>query len=512
MGYILKDIANITEPARISLSGLPNFIRLASKTVGGTRYQVRVVPTSPSAITVTVQDGEGGIRVLTGTTDPEAVEGSVFFIAADPLETAENLKAALLNNAYISANYDVYADIAWSGGAPTVNGVVIQAKDMGAEFNLTVTGAGAAVTAITTGTVNDTIRGSEPVVEVAVDLYKEDASQYIRTTPPAGSLGAPIITLSKSYNGLPIWFDLNGIAAQNLVFTPPTANTGVWFDTGTLVAYRALVRKGNYTQTPIYISEVLYALTGYGQLEDPREMLPYAYTAAPVQTLTEKPTTPYVLGQREYITFLLGAPLVGKTIGILQRAYNGAGAYLGGQTIATTATSSLHGVNSCAFDFNDLLAAYPAAVKVSATLVLNGAVISQPQEYDVRPDCLHIQNEFYFLNRLGGWDTFNFDAATSEENKPTGETFLRTVTPDYAAAQGVEGTYLADVETVKTVQGAPVGEDVAEWLKQLLAAKVIIDMEGRRVLIEDFTLRTTAGDFVAPVIKYRLSETYTNGY
>ena len=72
--------------------------------------------------------------------------------------------------------------------------------------------------------------------------------------------------------------------------------------------------------------------------------------------------------------------------------------------------------------------------------------------------------------------------------------------------------YLADVETVKTVQGAPVGEDVAEWLKQLLAAKVILDMEGRRVLIEDFTLRTTAGDFVAPVIKYRHSETYTNGY
>lgn len=512
MGYLIKDIAVITEPARISLSGLPNFIRLASKTTGGTRYQVRVVPTSASAITVTVQDSEGGIRVLTGTTDPEAVEGSVFFISADPLDTAENLKAALLNDAYVTANYDVYSDITWNGGTPTVNGVVIHAKDMGGEFNLNVTGAGATVSTISNGTVNDTIRGSEPVVEVSVDLYRENADQYVHTSPPAGSLGAPIITLSKSYNGTPVWFDLNGIAAQNLAFTPPPA-INTWFNTGTLTAYRALVRKGNHTQTPVYISEVLYALTGYGQLEDPRELMPYVFTAAPVKTLTERPVTPYIFDQREFITLLVGAPLTGKNLQLIRRAYDGAGNFLGSSTIgAALGASNVKGVNSFSFNFNVLITQWPSTVRLTASLIMGGAIVTEPQEYIVRPECLHVKNEFYFLNRLGGWDTFNFDASTSEENKPTGETFTRTVTPDYTAAQGVEGTYLADVETVKTVQGAPISEDVAEWLKQLLAAKVILDMEGRRVLIEDFTLRITAGDFVTPIIKYRLSETFTNGY
>lgn len=512
MGYILKDIANITEPDRVTLSGLPNFIQIASKTAGGARYKVRIAAVSPSAINLIVQDGQGGVRVVRGTDDPVEVDGLVFYISSEGLSTAENMKAAFLNDPYINANYDVYSDIGWSDGSPTLNGIIVEAKDIGAEFNLTITPVGATAAVMQTGTSADTIRGNDAIVEVSVDLYRENAAQYIHTAPPAGSLGDPIVTLSKSYNGRPLWFDLNGIAAQNLNFTPPTLDTGVWFDTGTLIAFRALVRKGTFSQTPFYISEILYALTGFGSLEDVREMLPYAYTAAPVKTLTEKPETPYILGQREYITFLLGAPLVGKTIGILQRAYNGAGAYLGGQTIATTATSSLHGVNSCAFDFNDLLAAYPSAVSLTATLVMGGAAISEPQEYSVRPDCLHVQNEFYFLNRLGGWDTFNFDGATVEESRPVSETFNRTVTPDYNTALGVEATYLADVEIVKTVQGAPVSWDVAEWLKQLIASKVIIDMEGRRVLIEDFTLRASAGEMATPLIKYRLSETYTNGY
>lgn len=616
MGYVLKDIANITEPDRVTLSGLPNFIQIASKTAGGTFFTGRVLPnimlvganaltnvgfmrpdgtvnagnsgyrhTAPidiegvsklyilsgsgslsaspavffnasnvrisgvtpsevgvryyeltppagakyvvstcqvihadiftvasSLISLNVQDGAGRVRVLRGSLVLGDVGGSVFFMSADALQLAENIKGAFLNDALIEANYDVYSDIEWNEGAPVVNGVILEAKERGAEFNIALTAEGATFTVLSAGSSLDTLRGNEPLIEVSVDLYRENAAQYIHTEAPAGKLGAPIVTLSKTYNGRPLWFDLNGIAGQNLNFTPPTFDTGVWFDTGTLVAFRALVRKGTYSQTPFYISEILYALTGYGSLEDVREMLPYAYTVAPVKTLTEKPVTPYVLGQREYITFLLGAPLAGKQIGVLLRAYNGAGTYLGSQTVGVANTSTLHGVNSCAFDFNDLLGAHPSAVTLSATLVMGGAAISVPQEYTVRPDCLHEVNEFYFLNRLGGWDTFNFDGSTSEDSKPENETFTRTVTPSYNAAQGVEATYLADVEVTKTVQGAPVGDDVAEWLKQLLASKVILDMEGRRILIEDFTLRATAGETVTPVIKYRLSETYTNGY
>lgn len=509
MGYILKDIAIIQEPARVSLSGLPNFIRISSKTSGGTLFQSRIVPTSSAAILVTVQDSEGGIRVLLGTTDVEAVGGSVFFISTDAMETAENLKAALLNDSYMAANFDIFSDITWPAA---VNGVIIKAKDMGAEFNLIITAAGATVTAIASGTVNDTIRGNAPIVDVSADIYEESTAQYVHTGPPAGSLGKPLITLSKSYNGTPLWFDLNGIAAQNLAFAPPLVGNGIWFNTGTIKAFRALLRKGGYSQTPFFISEILYALTGFGKLDENVDLIPYVFTAASVKTLTDKPKTPYMVGQREFITFLLGAPLAGKQIGLLLRAFDGMGAYLGGITAAPSSTSVLHAVNSCAFSFNTILSQHPKAVTVSAAVTMGGALITEPQEYEVRPECLHVQNEFYFLNRLGGWDTFNFDGETVEDVKPVGETFTRTVTPTYNKAQGVEGVYLADLESVKTVQGTPVKKDVAEWLKQLVASKVILDKDGRRIIIEDFTLQVSSGELSTPIIKYRQSETFTNGY
>lgn len=512
MGYILKDIATIKEPARISLSGLPNFIQLSSKTTGGTAFQARIVPVSTSYISITIQDSQSGIRNLVSTTEPANVEGSVFYLSTDILETTENIKAALLTDSYIAANFDVYSDIIWNSGTPTVNGVVLKAKEIGSEFNLTIAGSGATITFIATGASSDSIKGNAPVVEISVDMYRESTTAPIHTQPPSGSLGKPIITLTKSYNGLPIWFDLNGVAAQNINYLAPTGALNTWFDTGTLTAYRGLVRKSGYNNTPIYATEILYAISGYGELIDTLNFAEYVYTAAPIKTLTERPVVPYMKGQREYITFLLGAALTGKQISILQRAYTGTGVYIGSVTKAAVATSQLHAINSCAFDFTDLLTSYPDTVKLTATLSMGGALISEPLVYEVRPECLHTLNQFYFINRLGGWDTFNFDGPTVEDVKPNIETYNKTVTPAYTKAEGVEGVYLADLDQDFTIQGAPITYEVAEWLRQLVASKVIIDMEGRRIVIDEFTLKPQAGEYMTPVIKYRLSETFTNGY
>ena len=143
---------------------------------------------------------------------------------------------------------------------------------------------------------------------------------------------------------------------------------------------------------------------------------------------------------------------------------------------------------------------------------MGGALISEALVYEVRPECLHTLNQFYFINRLGGWDTFNFDGPTVEDVKPNIETYNKTVTPAYTKAEGVEGVYLADLDQDFTIQGAPITYEVAEWLRQLVASKVIIDMEGRRIVIDEFTLKPQAGEYMTPVIKYRLSETFTNGY
>jgi hypothetical protein len=325
MGYVLKDIATITEPARVSLAGVPNFIQVASKTTGGTAFSAKLVPmpesisgetvtasgyynaagtffanasfrnTGPvivdgldfvyvrarvagvavspavfyteavgyisgvtadiftdnifkiavppgafymisstaastvndffiglyNAVEFEIQDGHGGTRVIQGTTDAGAVAGLVFYLSIDPLETAENLKAALLNDPYLAANYSVYSDIDYVVGASTVDGVIITALDLGPEFNLSITATGGTVVSIAAGTVSDTIRGALPIVGVFVDLYAVEDVDRIETAPPSGSLGEFVVTLSKSYNGVPAWFDLNRIFAQSVDFTPP---------------------------------------------------------------------------------------------------------------------------------------------------------------------------------------------------------------------------------------------------------------------------------------------------
>lgn len=506
MGYVINNIANITEPARLSLSGLPNFIQIASRTGGGSAYRGRITPTSQTSISVTVVDKAGGSRTITGTTDKTAVGGSVFYISTNPLETTENIKAALLNDAYISANYTVFSDISWNDGAPEVNGVLMVALEWGQEYNLVMTASGATI-GTANGNMNDSIKGSEPMVTISADVYAVE-SRYIQDLPPNGEPGKHIVTLSKTYSGSPIWFDLNGVAAQNLGFEDPMKPINTWFGTGTYSAIRALLRKGNEVQTPFFVTEILYTLSGYGNLSDERELAGRAFRAAPVKTLTDRPETPYMKGQREYINFARGAALGGKVMQIIKRAYNGSGAYLGSRTVAGLRFENAFIINSCAFNFDDLLNAYPTAVKLTAALIMNGSIASEVLEYTVNPECFHSENVFHFINRYGGWDTFNFDGTIETSSKPENETYQRTVTPQYDAAHGVEGVYLSDVETVVAVEGAPVNSEIAEWLRQFAAAKVILNNEGRRIILEEFNLKISPGEMVVPAFKYRYSDDY----
>lgn len=509
MGYVLKDIATIGEPARVSLAGLPNFLTISSKTTAGTAYRARIAPTG-APVSLTITDSAGGTRGISSTDELEDAGGYVFYYAADPLELAENIKAAVLNDAYISANFNMYSDVSWNNGAPTVNGVIIEAKENGPEFNLTLSASGATTTSLATGTSSDSIKGNNPMTSIFVDVYRTETGAYIREIAPSGRLGDPVITLNKTYAGAPVWFDLNAVPAQSLAFTPPPASG--WFPTRTLESFRVLVRVGEGTHAPFYISEVLHAISGHGRLTDPREMLAYAFISTPVKTLTNKPETEYRRGQTEYLTWLKGAALTGLNVSVVLKAFNGAGMYLGRQVLHSTPAGSLAALSSCAFKFDALLDLYPGAVTLSVVVALGGAEVTAPQVYRVAPECLHKLHAFSFINRLGGWDSFNLDGISSEENRPESETFSRTVTPAYSAAEGVEAVHRADLDTAITITGARVAPEVAAWLKELAAAKVVLDGQGRRVIIEALRMPISEGEYVAPVLTYRLSETYTNGY
>lgn len=507
MPYIIQNIANVSPPAVLSLSGVPNFIQLSTRNASGNRYEARA--TVQTVGLLTLQDTYGGVRTFKGVADAAEAGGLNFMVTANAVETAENLKAALLNDSYISANYEVFNDMDYA--TLSTSGVVLRALDMGSEFNLTATSAeGITYTQQTAGSSGDTIKGNAPTSVVSIDLYEVEMPARVRETPPEGRLGRPVVTLNKSYNGSPIWFDLNGVASHKLEFTPPAALG--WFNPRTLTAYRASVRAGNEVQKLAYVTDILYMLHGYGEIEKRISVADYVYENRPVTLLTNKPPTHYIYGQTEYVNFMLGAQLEGKQIGVLLRAYDGAGQFLGSTIQSVVSTAALSAINTCAVSFDALINSYPDAVKVSATLTMGGALISNEQAYEVKPECYHDSNPFHFINSLGGWDTFNFDGILIDDAKPINETYERAITPAYHRSQGVEATYAADINNSMTIQGAPVGEAVAEWLKEFVAAKVITDGQGRRILLEDFTLREEEGENVAPTIKYRHSETYTNGY
>lgn len=507
MAYVIQNIANITPAAALSLSGVPNFMSLRSLSEGGSRYEARV--TVQGVGSFTLQDTYGGVRTFKGVASEADAGGLTFVVSANPIETAENVKAALLNDSFIAANYEVFNDIDYA--TLTTAGVMLRAYDMGAEFNLTATQVEQVTyTPVAAGTSNDTIKGNTPTVVVSVDLFEIQMPSRLREEAPAARLGRPLVTLNKSYNGSPVWFDLNGVATHKLEFTPPAALG--WFNPRTLTAYRASVRAGNNSQRLAYVTDILYVLHGFGKIGETVDAARYIYTASPIKFLTNKPVTPYVYGQTEFVNFLLGAQLTGKQIAVLLRAYDGAGQYLGSATQSAIPSEFLSAINTCAINFDSLLDQHPDAVRLSAALTMGGALLSEEQLYEVKPECYHDSNPFHFINRLGGWDTFNFDGVLVDDAKPVNETYERAVTPSYHKSQGVEATYAADLNNSMTIQGAPVREAVAEWLKEFVAAKVITDGEGRRILLEDFTLREEEGENVAPTIKYRYSETYTNGY
>jgi hypothetical protein len=151
---------------------------------------------------------------------------------------------------------------------------------------------------------------------------------------------------------------------------------------------------------------------------------------------------------------------------------------------------------------------YPKAGVMRVALARGTALVSNDLEYTIRPECLHALRQLSFINRLGGWDAFNFDAGMKDEIKPSVETYNKTVTPSYRKGDSIETVYNTTLANTFTIEGAPVTDDVAAWLKELAAACVILDNDGNYIIIEDFTLQVTGDnrDMQKPTIKYRLSQ------
>lgn len=508
MGYVTKDISVIAEPKILSLSEALNFVAFESKPSAKTPYKATIKINASASIALNktllqILISTGETLSFMGTTDSEEVGGTVFFVDSLKSNTAENLRNALENNSFINSNFNVIVPPVWSGNTPS-NGetIYLESKRYGSEFNLTIsapnnTGNDAYTLAVVSTSVNgDSISGESSTAEIGLDVY-EGADVFLGADDKPNSptkLGKKIVSLNKTYvSGTSIWFELNKVFSQYAPFKIPPDVVG-WFDPLTMRVFRFVAKVKGVNSYPFYYSNAVFVLTGKEAELENFDLTPYVFDNIKVKLLTNKPRTPYILGQKEYLNFIFSDPLRGVNaydfdVQISYRAFNTAGEYLGavyGQVIHNTA---LNMMNTCVLSIPDTLAVFPEAGIIRVGLARGPVLVSNELEYTVLPAPLHDSFSLTFLNRLGGWDSINLDARPVNEATPTYETYSKTITPDTLKGDSSTKIYTANIAKSVTVESSPLTDSVAVWLRELAESKCVLDSEGNYIRIEEFSLK-----------------------
>lgn len=529
MGYIIKDDITVKEPKTVTLSGLPNFVSFSGKsdrTLWSKRCQLSFAsfPKRPSKEQLNLNLIVHGILTgdISGTILEKEAGGEdehghpIYYYDASSMEaTAHNIKNAFLSHQAVKESMDIFvlpnfADNDISGYTiyivPKLPMEIkvynyfypeVEVININNEFIEKVP--------------EDNLLTITKEPEIKLEVYSDASVMLGEAAFPdkPEHIGTYLTLLRKTYTGDPLWFNLNSLFSQYHPFRLPPASG--WFDAGTCRAYRFSATAPAKSEHPFYWSDILYVLNGYGRASVPDSMEEYVYSGGSVRLLSDKPRTTYIRGQREYLNFIFASSQdAGQKFGVSYRAYTTGDVLLGELLGEEIGVEALHTVNTYVLDIDGLLDEYPNAGIVRVALTVNGEIVSDNLEYEVLPECLHQLRCFSFLNRLGGWSSINFEAGVKEEIKPSIETYDTTLIPSFAKGDSLETVYRTSVTQTFTIEGAPVTNEVADWLKEFAASQVILDGDGNYVILEDFTLPVSDDNYnmQIPTLKYRLSEPY----
>ncbi|KAA6333171.1 hypothetical protein EZS27_018398 [termite gut metagenome] len=150
-----------------------------------------------------------------------------------------------------------------------------------------------------------------PNLEVQLDVYTDIENAFLGVSGQTG--GTKVVTLNK-YNNDTTFFDINNVIAKKIGYKTDFLNSTGWVDAGTIISFRF----ETFTKDPtsedervqVYVSDTLFAANGYTRsLEDDNlETLGFVYNVQNnnyVSLLTHQPVKQYVIGQTEYLNFVL---------------------------------------------------------------------------------------------------------------------------------------------------------------------------------------------------------------
>lgn len=576
MGYNSSDIAHIAHPAEVSLSGLPNFIQFSANKNGKgedrkTTFSITVnAEELPSYVSPGIMDdypdtientdfticetyNKGQNHTFIGTIKPAKADDKTYLLDADAAVTAQNIRACLMKNTFFRNRFAIDIPFRISGNGAS-NGATIELKSLGTGelYNFTLgendlnkplfifEGPHA-------GTNNDPIDHGLGNTDIEVDVYSDTGLFLgVKDSPDAEIVpGKHLVTMSKSYFGQPVWFDINALTGTKKTYSddflyPPLASAKAgdiapWTNTGTVNDYRLVAGIFNGTKRNVfYYSDPLYTITGYGRTLDKIDMTPYVYDDDPeakedqpsaFRPLTNQPVLPHVKGQAQYFNFILkdrkrGMPRSGRDykLGIYYHLFTASGKGIARRVEFEKWRDLFYIVNTIRLDIDRVIEEVEATENkkvgfVKVYLSRNQYPVGEPLQFRIMPECLHTLKDFAFLNALGGWSSFNFEGERAQTVKSDTATIYKTQLPGYKKSDQIESVFDKEIKESFTVKTAPISAEVANWLKEMTASLAVYELfaDGtvRYIVIDEFSIKHSSKDSLFVLeMKYHYSDTY----
>lgn len=535
MGYFTKNIAKESKkPAIVSLSGNANYIQFESLNNSSNNKHIEI---SLQIISTAVELDKTEIIIIEktsnirhefkGTRTPENVNSSTFFVSEDKAVTAENIRACLLNDDFFRGNFYITIP-AINNTTSLENGDTIKIQSIGTGPNYAFTFESINNTFLKlTGNPEDTTNNDsineDGDCEIEIEIYR-DTNLFLGVddTPQNNqSLGTYLATLTKAYYNNPIWFDLNALIGSNRIFSNKFLDSDSWIDTGTIIDFRFVARKSDGIITePFYISNVLYAITGYDRNLELNNLGDYVYntqSGSIIKPLTKQPLLTHIKGQTQYFNFILADPDRNKNLG--ENEYNlGINYRLYTQSKRFVADVQAHNKNRKLFnvantiklDIDGAIGNYNNVGFIEVYLSRSGTPISEPLKFTILPECLYKVNDFAFLNSLGGWSSFNFAGTETTDFKSSTNTIHKTQTPDHTISSEIESVYSKEIEEQFVAQTMPINETVCNWLKELSSSIAVYELSTKRyIVVDEMNIKPNSKDELFRLeIKYHYSDSY----
>lgn len=450
----------------------------------------------------------GQSHVFYCTRDKTKVSNNTFYLDFSSNVAAENFKMCLLKNPFFGNNFDFKVK------GSTIN---IIAKGYGKKYMFDIISQPSFANLEQTSYYsinNDSITNDFGDSEIHLDIYKNTGTAS--KAQDVTNTGAYTTTLSKSYFGKPLWFDVNTIWQNENRYSDAFLTNKDWCDTGTCNNYRFLAKRFNgYNNETFYYSDILYALTGYTRNLEENSLTEYIYDGVrKIKPLTRQPNLPHIKAQTQYFNFFMSDSLLDNDelykLGILYKIYSQSGSYLGRVVMHEQKVSLFSPVNTIHLDIDAAIENYPQAGIVKVCLWRNGEEMSHPLTFNILPHCLYKVNDFAFLNSLGGWSSFNFGGTQQTDFKSEATTIYQTQTPGYTPSGRIKSVFNKEVSEQFIVQTTPVTAEVADWLKELSASIAVYELSTNRyAIVDELNVKHNSKDDLFTLqMKYHYSDSY----